>query len=84
MHLPQLCQALSAKRAAHRKINRQQRMDAIREEVRQAALQVHREGRPVTSGNVGVALKQSGLLRNPWARAAFKEIRRELTSRPAL
>jgi hypothetical protein len=81
-YCPDLCCAISARFLRTQMAQGAQTRQRIREEVRQAALQVHRQGVYPSAARIDVLLGRTGVTRNATARATWHEVLRELGWEP--
>jgi|SRR5919199_3580507 transcriptional regulator with XRE-family HTH domain len=76
-HFPELCRAISAKHLSYIKAARLKRIEQYCQEVRQAALQLHKQGEYPTEARVSQLLIKPGCLRYKEVRAALHEAQRQ-------
>jgi hypothetical protein len=81
-HCPDLCQEISARFLRHQAAQGAQTRQQLRDEVRQAAWEVHRQGRYPSAHRIAPLLNCPGSIRSRPARAAWQEALRELGWRP--
>jgi len=76
--LPDLCRAISARYLAYQAQKRQERVQREYDEIRQAVLSLHEQGRYPSSRQVKYLLTRHGVLHNPEAYATWKSLVKEL------
>ena len=76
--LPDLCRAISARYLAYQAQKRQERVQREYDEIRQAVLSLHEQGRYPSSRQVKYFLTRHGVLHNPEAYATWKSLVKEL------
>jgi transcriptional regulator with XRE-family HTH domain len=77
-HFPEVCRAISAKHLTYTKAARLKRIEQYCREVRQAALQLHKQGEYPTEARVSHLLTKPGCLRYKEVRSALDEARHQL------
>jgi transcriptional regulator with XRE-family HTH domain len=75
---PELCYAAAARYMAYISVRKSERMQRLRAEIREAALQLYAEGKSITRNHISPLLPKSGYLRSPELREFVEEMRREL------
>lgn len=75
---PELCHAVATRYWAYISARKAERMQRLRAEIREAALQLYAEGKSITKYHISPRLPQAGYLRSPELRKFVEEIRREL------
>ncbi|MBD2513843.1 TniQ family protein [Nostoc sp. FACHB-973] len=75
---PDLCEKISEQHSCHIKLRQLERIEKIKQEVRQAVLKLHNKGIKPHSSYVSELLSKPGLMRDKNAIAALHEIRSEL------
>ncbi|UKO99999.1 TniQ family protein [Nostoc sp. UHCC 0870] len=77
-HFPDFYHIISARYLRYRQAHRQELAQKIREDVRQAALKLHAEGKNPHGKSVGKLLSKPGIMLNKEAQVALRQIRLEL------
>jgi transcriptional regulator with XRE-family HTH domain len=75
---PELCYAVAAHYTTYISVRKSERMQQLRAEIREAALQLYAEGKSITRRQISARLPKPGYLRSPELRAFVEEIRWEL------
>ncbi|MEH1867798.1 MAG: TniQ family protein [Nostoc sp.] len=77
-HFPDFYHIISGRYLRYRQAHRQELAQEIREDVRQAALKLHAEGKNPHGKSVGTLLSKPGIMLNKEAQVALRQIRLEL------
>ena len=77
-YFPDLCRAISARYLAEAKARGQQRLQALCEQVRQAATTIHAEGSYPSATRISLRLSEPGFMRHPSAMATWRQTLRAL------
>jgi AraC-like DNA-binding protein len=77
-HFPELCRAVSKQYKEAQATKRMQRVQSLRREVRDVVLTIHQQGRYPSMRQVAKHLNNSGVLREPEVKAAWREAVQEL------
>ncbi|HEY9903328.1 MAG TPA: helix-turn-helix transcriptional regulator, partial [Candidatus Sericytochromatia bacterium] len=77
-HFPTVCDTISERYAEYRNVCAVQRKEQVRQQIRQAAFELHAQGIYVNSDTVGKLLKKPGILRSEETRVALREVQYEL------
>jgi hypothetical protein len=77
-HFPNVCATISERYAEYRNVCAVQRKEQVRQQIRQAAFELHAQGIYVNSSGVGKLLKKPGILRDPESCVALYEVQYEL------
>ena len=78
INLPDLCYAISAQYRSYRRARSVEYTEQLRQDVRQAAIELHARGIKPHGAYVGKLLTKPGAMRNKVAIAALREVRQEL------
>ena len=77
-HFPDVCRTISERYAKYKNVCTMQRKEQIRQKIRQAAFEIHTQGRRVYSRTVAEFLNEPGILRSEAGSIALREVRYEL------
>ena len=81
-HFPALCHAISARYLAERHRKGAEKKRQLSAEIRQAAVDLHRQGLYPSAGRIASLISQPGFVRDSVAMIEWKEVLRELGWRP--
>lgn len=81
-HFPALCHAISARYLAERHQKGAEKKRRLYAEIRQAAVDLHRQGLYPSAGRIASMISQPGFVRDSVAMTEWKEVLRELGWRP--
>jgi hypothetical protein len=77
-HFPDVCDTISERYAEYKNVCAVQRKEQVRQQIRQAAFELHAQGIYVNSATVGKLLKKPGILRSEEGIVALHEVQYEL------
>jgi transcriptional regulator with XRE-family HTH domain len=77
-HFQNECDTISERYAEYKNVCAVQRKEQLRQQIQQAAFELHAQGIYVNSDTVGKLLKKPGILRSEEARVALREVQYEL------
>jgi hypothetical protein len=77
-HFSNECDTISKRYAEYKNVCAVQRKEQLRQQIQQAAFELHAQGIYVNDGTVGKLLKKPGILRSEEGRVALREVRYEL------